>query len=88
MSRKLWSIFVPGPDEHYAAPSEAAAKQMAEKHNAAMAAYFAKHPSTEFGPSPESCLASITEWPFEADDHAEEIASFDYAQWGIEGGDQ
>ena len=40
---KLWAIFVPGADEYHAAPSEAAAKHMAERHTAAMLAYVAKN---------------------------------------------
>lgn len=84
---KLWCIYIPGPDEHYAAPSEEAAQRMAERHNAAMADYFAKNPDPEgLYPSIKSVQAKVVEWPFEPNDHAEDIASFDFALWGLEGG--
>lgn len=83
---KLWSIYIPGPDEYHPAPSEAAAKHMAEKHNAAMAEWYSKNIGVH-GPSKESTTASVAEWPFEAEDHAEDIKDFDYASWGMEGGE-
>lgn len=81
---KLWSIYISGMDEYHSAPSEASAKHMAEKHNAAMAAYFERHP--EMQDMMGMGIASVAEWPFEAEDHAEDIKSFDYAAWGLEGG--
>lgn len=81
----LFAIHIPGPDEYHTAPSEAAAYYMAKRHNDAMAAYFAKHPDPEgFGPPVESTQATVVPWPFEAEDHAEDLKSFDYEAWGLE----
>lgn len=85
---KLWAIFLPGMDEYHPAPSEEAAIHMASKHNAAMAEWLAKNPPSIATPSLESVTASVVEWPFEAEDHAEDLKDFDYAAWGLEGGDQ
>lgn len=91
-SSDLWAIHIPGPDEYHAAPSEDAANQMAKRHNDAMAEYLAKHPLTEAAPSMASITATSVPWPFDAESHAEELATFDYAAWGIEqkpeGGDK
>jgi len=83
----LWAIHIPGPDDIYAAPSEDAAKHMAEKHNAAMREYFGKHPEKTGGdwPTVESTMACVIEWPFE-DGHAEALKDFDADAWGWKGG--
>lgn len=84
---KLWAIYIPGPCECHAAPSEAAAAHMAERHNASMADYYAKHLDTSgFRPPLESVKAQVVEWPHEPAEHAEEIASFDFEAWGLKGG--
>lgn len=83
----LWCIYIPGPDECHAAPSEAAAHHMAARHNAAMVAYFAKHPDPEVtGLSLESCTASVRPWPWSAESHAEDMSGFDPRVWGLGGG--
>lgn len=80
----LWAIFVPGPNEYHPAPSKKIAEHMAIKHNAAMAQWFEKYPDkTGCRPPLESVHASVVPWPESAKDHAEEIALFDYAAWGL-----
>jgi len=82
---KLWAIHIPGPDEHHPAPSEAIARHMAQKHNAAMESYLAKNPDTSgFFPPRESILAKVVEWPFEPGCHVEQVQEFDYTAWGLE----
>jgi hypothetical protein len=82
--RSLWAIHVPGPDDYYPAPSEEAAKHMATKHNAAMAEYYKANPDTSgYRPPIESAMATAALWTGSAADHAEEIAAFDYAAWGL-----
>lgn len=80
---KPWAIFVPGPDEYHAAPSEAAAKHMVDKHNAAIRDYVAK---SKLDWAPDLLEAEPIEWPFDAAAHSAELAEFDYAAWGLEGG--
>ena len=82
----LYAIFVPGPDEYHAAPSEGLAHYMATQHNAAMAEFFEKNPEylTRWNTTPEQLNAEVRAWPFDADEHAEQIAEFDYAGWGID----
>jgi len=82
----LHAIFVPGPDEYHAAPNEILAHYMAEQHNAAMAEFFEKNPDylKRWNTSAELCRAEVREWPFDADEHAEQIAEFDYAGWGLD----
>lgn len=77
-----WAIHVPGPEEYHAAPSREAAQQMAVRHNAAMSEYLARR-QTELSVSTASITATAVPWPFDAESHAEEIADFDYADWGI-----
>ena len=82
--QNLWAIHVPGPDDYYPAPSEEAAHHMAAKHNAAMTEYYKANPDTSgYRPPIESALATATAWTGNAADHAEEIAAFDYAAWGL-----
>ena len=83
----LWSIYIGGMDEYHAAPSEAAAKHMAEKHNASITQWYTDCPDTTgFRPTLESALAKVEVWPFEAEEHAEDLLDFDYAEWGLESG--
>lgn len=80
----LWCIHIPGPDEFHAAPSKDAAEHMADKHNKAMSEYLDRHPDPHgHGPSRESVLAKVTEWPNGFDEHALEMVSFDWAAWGL-----
>lgn len=78
----LWAIHIPGPDDYHAAPSKEAAQHMADKHNAAMAEYLESHPMTS-GLPPECIMATATPWTDSAANHAEEMAVFDYAAWGL-----
>lgn len=78
--KTLWAIHIPGPDEYHAAPSEVMAKEMAAKHNAAVQAYASKN-KPDWGQ--EMIVANAAEWPGTAEDHAAEMADFDYAAWGF-----
>lgn len=79
----LWCIAIPGPDEHHAAPSEDAAKHMAQRHNAVMVEHFERHPDPEgVGPLRESCLAQVRRWPWSAEEHAKALEGFDAKAWG------
>ena len=80
---ELWAIHIPGPDEYHAAPSEAAARHMADKHNAAMKEYVSKN-KPDWGIN--RITASAAKWPSDAESHAAEIRDFDYAGWGLQGG--
>lgn len=80
----LWSIYIGGMDEYHAAPSESVAKQMAERHNAAITKWYIANPDTSgMRPTLKAALAEARPWPFDASEHAEDIADFDYAEWGI-----
>lgn len=83
---RRWAIHIPGPDDIYAAPSQDAARHMAEKHNEAMRAWFERNPEKKENncwPTVESTMASVIEWPFE-DGHAEALKEFNAAEWGLE----
>lgn len=81
--KALWAIHVPGPDEYQAAPSEAMAKEMAAKHNVAMQEYVSRN-KLDWGPG--MITAEVVEWPWPAEEHAAEVADFDYAAWGFGSG--
>jgi hypothetical protein len=81
----LWAIYIPGPLDHHAAPSEAAARHMAARHNEAINEYFDRHPDPRgMGPTRESCTARVVAWPWPADEHAEELKGFDAEAWGLD----
>jgi hypothetical protein len=84
----LWSIYFSAPDEYHAATSEAMAQQMATQHNAAMSAYFEKHPpANDFMRRMQTgCLAVVAPYPWSAEEHAEALQDFNPAEWGLEGG--
>lgn len=82
--KKLYAIHIPGPDEYHAAPSDEAAKHMAEKHNAAMQEWLLGR-DDKHGLAPMT-VAQVAEWPFGPDSHAEEVKEFDYAEWGMKEG--
>lgn len=66
---KLWAILIPGPDDVWAMPSEAAAFEAIAKHNAAVDAV-----SWQPDDLPKSAwYASVIEWPYDADSHAEAL---------------
>lgn len=69
---KLWAILIPGPDDVWAMPSEEAAKQAAEKHNAAI---LRAGLADKVGMDHESLLAQVVEWPHDAESHAESLAT-------------
>lgn len=66
--QRLWAILIPGPDDVWAMPNEAAAFEAIAKHNAAV-------DSASFPPDiPKSaCYASVIEWPFDAQSHADAL---------------
>lgn len=82
--KKLYAIYISGPDEYHAAPSEAAAKHMAEKHNAAMQEWLLGR-EDKHGLEPLT-MAQVVEWPFGPESHAGESKYFDYAEWGMKDG--
>lgn len=83
----LWSIYIGGMDDYHAAPSEAVARQMVERHNAAITQWYSTTPETTVARPPlESVLAEARPWPFDAEEHAMELAFFDYDSWGIKKG--
>lgn len=81
MTSKLWAIYIPGPDEYYAAPDEKSAIEMMEKHNAAITKYIAEK-KADWADLPTKC--EVAEWPGSKEDHAAEILDFDYVAWEIE----
>ncbi len=71
MDNRLWAILIPGPDDVWAMPSEAAAFEAIAKHNAAVDSV-----SWPLKDVPKSaCYASVIEWPHSAEDHAEALAN-------------
>jgi hypothetical protein len=87
MSEKLWALFVPGPDDLYPAPSEAVARQMADKHNAAVEEYLAlkaNDVSDYVRKGLSESPAKAIEWPYDAAGHARQLAGFSYEEWEIE----
>lgn len=80
--KELWAIHISGADEYHAAPDKESAKHMADRHIAAMQEYITKN---NLDWAAESITATVVEWPHNAEEHAEELAEFDYAGWGLEG---
>ncbi|MES2942956.1 MAG: hypothetical protein V4772_08835 [Pseudomonadota bacterium] len=86
---KLWAIHIPGPDDFHAAPSEAAAHHMAEKHNATMDEYLANRAElfdSAHGVPRGSVMAVVAEWPGTATNHAKWLKEFEYEAWGLKAG--
>lgn len=79
---KLWALFVPGPDEYHAAPSEAIARQIAALHNNWLKSD-GIHAMAALDLNFEQVEAIVVEWPFGAEEHAEDVAEFDCAEWGL-----
>lgn len=79
----LWGIRIPGSDDLHAAPSHAMAEHMAACHNAAMKEYFDRHPEAlvAWGVTIEESKAQVIEWPYDSDDHAEDLMHFDSREW-------
>ena len=72
----LWAVYVPGPDEYLAMPSEHAARGFAARHNAAMArkSEFARMTGA-LGLGAEQLAVVACHWPFDATGHAAELAA-------------
>ena len=67
-NEKLWAIFVPGPDDIWAMPSKMAAEDAVNRNNSAI--------DSEEWPFPElrlTCKASVIEWPYDGESHAESL---------------
>lgn len=72
MKNKLWALLVPGPDDVWAMPSKEAAEDAANRHNEAIeAGGFAD----KWEMSPAAIAARVIEWPYDAESHAEAMAS-------------
>lgn len=70
-NEKRWAIYVPGPDEYHAMPSHEAAELAARQHNSSGCI---EHIAELTGMEQPRLLASVCEWPFDADGHADELA--------------
>jgi hypothetical protein len=83
---KLWCIHIPGPDDLYAAPSHEMAEHMAACHNATMREFFDRNPEklTQWGVTLDEIKAQVIEWPYDSDDHAEDLMHFDSREWGLD----
>ena len=79
----LWCIRIPGPDDLHAAPSKAMAEHMAACHDAAMAEYFKAHPEKleHWGVTLDEIKAQVIKWPYDSDDHAEDLMHFAAHEW-------
>ena len=79
----LWCIRIPGPDDLHAAPSKAMAEYMAACHDEAMAEYFKAHPEKleHWGVTLDEIKAQVIEWPYDSDDHAEDLMHFAASEW-------
>lgn len=78
----LWAIYVPGPDEYYAMPSERVAREMAVRHNTAMAGSVGVAGMMEsLGLSVEQVSAFAVVWPYSAEDHADDLLAHCPAGW-------
>ena len=72
MENKLWAILIPGPDDVWAMSSKDAAEDAANRHNEAIeAGGFADKREM----SPAAIAARVIEWPYDAESHAEALAS-------------
>jgi hypothetical protein len=72
MGTKLWALLIPGPDEVWAMPSKDAAEDAANRHNEAIeAGGFAD----KWEMSPEAIAARVIEWPYDAESHADALAT-------------
>ena len=66
---ELWCIYLPGPDELYAARSKADAERMMTEHNALMREFIVDHPRTENNLPEAALMAVVIPWPHSAEDH-------------------
>jgi hypothetical protein len=74
-NNRLWAILIQGPNDVWAMPSEAAAFDAIAKHNAAVDSV-----SWPLKDVPKSdCYASVIEWPYSAEEHAEELENDEQA---------
>lgn len=81
---KLWIISIPGPDEIYAAPSYEVARLMKASHDKAMNEWIASMQAKgeTLRIRAEDMMAVIEEFD-DAEEHAELMEEFSYADWGI-----
>lgn len=81
----LWCICIPGPEDLHAAPSRAMAEHMAARHDAAMKEYFDRNPEklAAWGVTLEEIKARVIEWPYDSDDHAEDLLHFSAHEWTL-----
>ena len=92
MSKKLWAIYLYGPDEYRAMPSEAVARAVAEKHNQWLSSEDGIQALKKIGLTHGDCRVfsvpwsqvNAVPWPFEPEAHAKEMLDFDYEEWGLE----
>ena len=84
-TEKLWCIRIPGPDDLHAAPSHAMAEHMAACHDAAMKEFFDRNPEklAAWGVTLEEIKAQVIEWPYDSDDHAEDLMHFAAHEWTL-----
>jgi hypothetical protein len=82
----LWCIRIPGPDDLHASPSKAMAEHMAACHNAAMKEYFDRNPEklAAWGVTLDEIKAQVIKWPYDSDDHAEDLMHFDSREWVLD----
>ena len=81
---KLWIITIPGPDDIYAAPSYEVAQLMKASHDKSMTELLAgmNAKGEMLRIRAEDMMAVIEEFD-DAEEHAELMEEFSYADWGI-----
>ena len=81
---KLYVISIPGPDDIYAAPSHEVAQLMKASHDKSMTEWLASMNAKGemLWIRAEDTMAVIEECD-DAEEHAELLAEFSYAAWGI-----
>lgn len=67
---RLWAILIPGQDDVWAMPDEAAAFEAIAKHNTAVDSV-----SWPLDIPKSACYASVIEWPYDAESHAAALAN-------------
>lgn len=80
---KLWAVFDRQTCEFHAAPSEEKAHQAAKRHNGLLKTEAANKVLQSIGATPDIFEVDVVEWPFDADEHADDVDDF-YEYWGID----
>jgi hypothetical protein len=85
VTEKLYTISVPGADEIHAAPSLKVAEIMKEKHDATMKSWLEEHHAKNSlkWVALDDVLAVVEVFDGEKEEHAELLAEFSFADWGI-----